>query len=563
MSIVPALGRSPPTNAGPDRRAALERELVPRLRRSRAGHRRLRPPRPLPGAGPAWYWACLVGPDRPLVTVIDHDVALPRAALARDPHRGAVGRLHGRDPARPRERGRRGLRRRRRRPRRGLRRPARRSRPARLRPRVGDRRRSPTPIRASTRYEVPCRVHGEVLVGQERIELDGHGQRDHSWGVRDWWSDGWSWTAGRLDDGTRFHGVDVDLAGDPLYGTGYTQARRLDAGHRLRGHRAALGDHGLPGRRHLAGGRPGPAPWSRWRSRRSASTHRRSPQPVPAGVVPVHRSRWSDGPRLDRVEPAPAPDALTGQAGDTADAASASHATTWRSPPAPGRSRERARRARRPRHRPSTNATTPAPTSAAAEHHRQPALPRGAAPAARPNTSTTGPPSARPPTTPSPDQHRVAPRPLGRRRPRRSSCRAAAAADQGRGHQGHERPATPSTRPAPLGGRPAGSAARSVPPAPEGTTPALAPPVDLDGRSVRPSSVASQPSLRSRWWRGWRRPPPTDADRSSAPHPITSTVRRPPRWSAGRHATDRPSPPRAGRSAAGRRGRRRRRRRIR
>jgi hypothetical protein len=66
-------------------------------------------------------------------------------------------------------------------------------------------------------------VHGEVLVGAERIELDGHGQRDHSWGVRDWWSYGWSWTAGRLDDGTRFHAVDVALDGTRLYGTGYVQ----------------------------------------------------------------------------------------------------------------------------------------------------------------------------------------------------------------------------------------------------------------------------------------------------------------------------------------------------
>ena len=31
-----------------------------------------------PELGRAWYWACVVGPDRPLVTVIDHDVALPR-----------------------------------------------------------------------------------------------------------------------------------------------------------------------------------------------------------------------------------------------------------------------------------------------------------------------------------------------------------------------------------------------------------------------------------------------------------------------------------------------------
>lgn len=82
-----------------------------------------------------------------------------------------------------------------------------------------------------SRYEIPCRVHGEVLVGAERIEVDGIGQRDHSWGVRDWWSYGWSWTAGALDDGTRFHGVDVALGPTPLYGTGYVQ----DPGGAMRG----------------------------------------------------------------------------------------------------------------------------------------------------------------------------------------------------------------------------------------------------------------------------------------------------------------------------------------
>ena len=60
------------------------------------------------------------------------------------------------------------------------------------------------PHRASTssgRPTVPCtrtsprpdtrvdaRVHGAIVVGQERIALDGSGQRDHSWGVRDRWA---------------------------------------------------------------------------------------------------------------------------------------------------------------------------------------------------------------------------------------------------------------------------------------------------------------------------------------------------------------------------------------
>ena len=76
----------------------------------------------------------------------------------------------------------------------------------------------------TTRYEVPCRVHGEVLVGDERIEFDGLGQRDHSWGVRDWWTVAWTWTAGWLEDGTRYHGTHVRLGDDTVpYHPGYVQ----------------------------------------------------------------------------------------------------------------------------------------------------------------------------------------------------------------------------------------------------------------------------------------------------------------------------------------------------
>ncbi len=57
------------------------------------------------------------------------------------------------------------------------------------------------------RYEVPCRVHGAVSVGAETLEVDSIGQRDHSWGVRDWWALGWCWTAFQLDDGSKWHGV--------------------------------------------------------------------------------------------------------------------------------------------------------------------------------------------------------------------------------------------------------------------------------------------------------------------------------------------------------------------
>jgi hypothetical protein len=61
-----------------------------------------------------------------------------------------------------------------------------------------------------TRYEQSCRVSGDILVGEDTIPFDAWGQRDHSWGVRDWWGTGWVWTAGRLDDGTAFHATKVE-----------------------------------------------------------------------------------------------------------------------------------------------------------------------------------------------------------------------------------------------------------------------------------------------------------------------------------------------------------------
>ena len=68
----------------------------------------------------------------------------------------------------------------------------------------------------TTRYEVPCLVGGTVTVGDELLGVEGHGQRDHSWGVRDWWAFTWCWFAGRLDDGTRVHGADIRIPGSRI-----------------------------------------------------------------------------------------------------------------------------------------------------------------------------------------------------------------------------------------------------------------------------------------------------------------------------------------------------------
>ena len=161
-----------------------------------------------PNLGTVWYWACLVGAGRPLVTVIDHTVPMPRDrrslelrtdGLWADHHVGtplehmtlgleAFGVALD-DPAEAY----RGLR--------GVRTP------------LGfdlEWETDGLPYRYPAvldRYEVPCTVHGTIQVGDETIELDGIGQRDHSWGVRDWWAVGWCWSAWRRGDGGRVHAV--------------------------------------------------------------------------------------------------------------------------------------------------------------------------------------------------------------------------------------------------------------------------------------------------------------------------------------------------------------------
>ncbi len=76
--------------------------------------------------------------------------------------------------------------------------------------------------RYGNRYEVPCRVAGTVRVDGGDVEFEGTGQRDHSWGARDWFAVDWMWSALRLDDGTRIHAVGIP--GLPERGVGYIQA---------------------------------------------------------------------------------------------------------------------------------------------------------------------------------------------------------------------------------------------------------------------------------------------------------------------------------------------------
>jgi len=73
-------------------------------------------------------------------------------------------------------------------------------------------------------YRQPCIVHGDVLVGAERFQLDGSGSRSHVWGSRDWRGATWSAT-GHLDDGTHFDGQGdenpaIEVDDDELLRTG-------------------------------------------------------------------------------------------------------------------------------------------------------------------------------------------------------------------------------------------------------------------------------------------------------------------------------------------------------
>ncbi len=74
----------------------------------------------------------------------------------------------------------------------------------------------------TSRYEIPCLVSGSVTIGDQTLPVNGQGQRDHSWGVRDWWAFGWCWSSARLDDGTRVHLADIRIPGAPAY-FGYVQ----------------------------------------------------------------------------------------------------------------------------------------------------------------------------------------------------------------------------------------------------------------------------------------------------------------------------------------------------
>jgi hypothetical protein len=162
-----------------------------------------------PHLGVAWYWAALVGAGRPLVTVRDHDVALPRRSAmevraeglwssfnCETPHDhwsvGLEAFAVAMDDAADAYRGERGER-----TALGLDLEWESSAPVFTRLAVDAQ---------AGRYEQACSVYGDVLVGDERLDFAGWGRRQHWWGIQDWWeAPAWA-AAGRLDDGRVFAG---------------------------------------------------------------------------------------------------------------------------------------------------------------------------------------------------------------------------------------------------------------------------------------------------------------------------------------------------------------------
>jgi hypothetical protein len=107
---------------------------------------------------------------------------------------------------------------------------------------------TPYQYRITPRYEIPCTVSGTVIVDGRKFVVDEvAGQRDHSWGVRDWWAMDWVWSALHLDDGTHVHGVDIRIPGAAPIGIGYLQQPGQPlAEMQVVNARETFGDDGLP-----------------------------------------------------------------------------------------------------------------------------------------------------------------------------------------------------------------------------------------------------------------------------------------------------------------------------
>ncbi len=158
----------------------------------------------------AWYWACVVRPGRPTVLLADNNLSLPADGTSlltsalratqriREPLRSASVQVEGAGAVL--------------------------SEPGLAYEQLAAAESIPIgldlawttiggvyPYKDLPRYEIPCQVTGVVRLGADELTISGWGERDHSWGERDWWQISWLWSSGRLSDGTAFHGMQANI----------------------------------------------------------------------------------------------------------------------------------------------------------------------------------------------------------------------------------------------------------------------------------------------------------------------------------------------------------------
>ena len=253
----------------PGRRTAVERELVLGLRRPRAGRRRMDPAGTGARQNVAWINALICGPDMPTVALLDFHAPLPenpndiRSGDIEIRHAATVplreytvtvsgparayddpAALLGANPAAP---------------------------PTSAWNWVWTTSGTTYAYRIATRYEIPCTVSGAVTADNAPTTSRLSRQRDHSHGVRDWWSMDWVWSALHLDDGTHLHGL---TCASP------NAAGRLHPAAGSAGDR----DHCRHRRRHTRRQRPVADHRSRWNRTRSSRPSTSAGTPGPAGV---------------------------------------------------------------------------------------------------------------------------------------------------------------------------------------------------------------------------------------------------------------------------------------
>jgi hypothetical protein len=175
-----------------------------------------------PNLGKAWWWIALVGADRPLVLTVEHEMPCPAGDGALDV--SADGTTYAISWPKPFEEFRvtsaatgvvlpdpaqafHGIE--------GERVPV-------TLDLTWSSRAEVFPYEMTTRYEISSWVTGTVTIGDETITVDGGGQRDHSWGVRDWWLFPWNWTSGAFADGTFVHAARSIIPNLDIFATGYT-----------------------------------------------------------------------------------------------------------------------------------------------------------------------------------------------------------------------------------------------------------------------------------------------------------------------------------------------------